>query len=82
MVATLEGVVAVVTKEDVFAAATVNTVVALVTIDDVVAAATTSDLGGLGALPVVRLVNTIRSTTAAGILDGGILDGGILNAVD
>ena len=66
MVATLGGVVAVVTEEDVFAAATVNTVVALAAIDDVLAAATTGDLGGLGALRVVRrLASTIRSTTAA-----------------
>ncbi len=66
MFAALEGVVAVVTKEHVFAAATVNTVVALATIDYVLAAATTSDLGGLGALWVVRrLASTIRSTTAA-----------------
>jgi hypothetical protein len=34
--------------------------------DDVVATATTSDLGGLGALRVVRLLPiTIRSTTTA-----------------
>ncbi len=51
---------------------------AVTTIDDVVAAATTSDLGGLGALRVVRrLVITIRSTTT-GILAAGIPAAGIL----
>ncbi len=72
MVATLDGVVAVATIDPVFSAASVNTVVALATIDGVVAAAaTTKDLGGLGALPMVRLLSTIRSTTAAVIAAAG-----------
>ncbi len=87
MVATLEGVVAVATKDDFIGAASVNTVVALATIEDVVAAATTNDLGGLGALRVVRLLPiTIRSTTiwipVAGFLAAGFPAARFLDAVD